>query len=67
MYTQVRVPLETSVVIFELNDGTTLWQLPFAGYAMFVTQDDGSGKQPSGTITALAADGSTIDQWELSD
>jgi len=57
----VRVPLETSVVVFELNDGTALWQRPVAGYGLFPFMR--YGEPPSGTITALDATGATIGHW----
>ncbi|GBD84604.1 hypothetical protein BMS3Abin02_00998 [bacterium BMS3Abin02] len=60
-YMTVRVPLETSVVVFELDDGTSLWQRPIAGHGLFPVASDISGI--SGTITALAVDGTVIDQW----
>jgi hypothetical protein len=60
---EVRVPLETSVVLMELADGSAYWQRPIAGYGMFPVQSE--DERISGTITALAADGTTIDQWNL--
>jgi len=62
-YMNVRVPLETSVVVFESDDGATLWQRPIAGYGLFPVTSDMS--RTSGTITAFAADGTVIDQWGI--
>jgi hypothetical protein len=61
----VWVPLTTSVVSCQLDDGTRLWQRPVGGYAIFWFPGVG-GRMPHGTITALDADGSTIDQWSIS-
>jgi hypothetical protein len=61
---RVRVPLETSVMILELSDGSTYWQRPIAGHGLFPVQGSDYATF-SGTVTALAADGTTIDQWNL--
>jgi hypothetical protein len=60
----VRVPLETSVVLLELADRSTYWQRPIAGHGLFAVQGSDYATF-SGTVTALAADGTTIDQWNL--
>jgi len=60
-YVAVRVPLETSVVVFQLDDGTTLWQRPAVGHGLFPIMR--YGELPPGTITALDTTGATIGQW----
>jgi hypothetical protein len=62
---RVRVPLETSVVVLELDNGTTLWQRPIAGYGLFPAEGP-EEVRPSGTISALTANGTTIDRWRAS-
>lgn len=61
-YVQIRVPLETSVVVLADDNGGRLWQRPIAGHAL-IPVDTPSSQRPRGTITALAADGTTIGEW----
>lgn len=60
-YVQIRVPLETSVVVFADDNGVQLWQRPVAGHALIPI--DSPSERPTGTVIALAADGTTIGEW----
>jgi hypothetical protein len=64
-HVSVRVPLETSIVVLKLDDGTTLWQRPVAGHGLFRIAGYGN-EPPPGTITALDTTGATIGQWPFS-
>lgn len=56
---EVQVPLETSVVVFDM-EGETVWQRPYAGRGLFVFDRVLEGQA---TVVALDADGETIGEW----
>ncbi|MEX1005772.1 MAG: hypothetical protein WD156_10445 [Acidimicrobiia bacterium] len=64
-YVQVRVPLDTAVVVLTLDDGSRVWQRPIAGHGLLPVDHPG-GSELDATVTALAADGTVIGVWESS-
>jgi hypothetical protein len=57
----VRVPPETSVAQFSVNDGPPLWQRPVAGYSLFPTE--AVNNDTAFRVTAYDQDGDVIGQW----
>jgi hypothetical protein len=62
-YVRIRVPFATSVVVLTTDGGVQLWQRPIAGHAL-IPVDSPAGQRPTGTVTALGANGETIGQWQ---